>query len=277
MVDSLPTISLAGTNQTLCATTTTLNANIPITGTGTWSVITGGSSVTTTTSNSSGVTTLATGNNIFAWTISNGACPASTSTVSVFVDSYPDVSNAGTDFTICASTATLNSNTPVIGTGLWSVIAGSSSASTPTLNTSAVTGLSTGTNSLVWTISNGTCPNSTSIVNIIVDAFPSAVSAGADQAFCLTTTTANLNGTIPAIGVTTWSVMTGGGSITTPTLNTSDVSGLTTGTNSIVWTNTNGVCPTTSDTVDIILLMFPTVANAGPDQILCPNSSTCRW
>jgi gliding motility-associated-like protein len=273
LVDSLPTISLAGSSQTLCSTTATLNANNPLVGIGTWSVLAGGSSVTTSTLNSSGITGLATGNNIFEWTIANGACPSSTSTVSIFVDTYPDISNAGADFTICASTATLSSNTPTIGTGVWSVIAGGSSVTNPTLTSSPVTGLSTGTNSLVWTISNGTCPSSTSTVNIFVDAFPSAVSAGPDQTFCLTTTTANLNASIPAIGVTSWSVISGGGVITTPTLNVSDVSGLTTGTNTIVWTNSNGVCPATSDTMNIVLLMFPTPANAGPDQTLCPNST----
>lgn len=272
-VDSFPTVSVAGLNQVLCSSNTTLSANTPLVGTGTWSVISGGSSVTTPTLNSSGVTGLTTGNNIFEWTIVNGVCPVSTSTVSVFVDSYPTPALAGSDFTICASTATLNSNAPAIGTGLWTVIAGSSSVTNPTTNTSSVTGLSTGTNTLVWTTLNGTCPSSTDTMHIQVDDFASPVSAGPDQAFCLTTTSANLNGSVPSVGVATWSVMAGSGILANPNSNTSTISGLSTGTNTIVWTNTNGVCPATSDTVVIELLMFPTPATAGPDQVLCPNST----
>ncbi|MBK7668065.1 MAG: hypothetical protein IPJ32_12460 [Sphingobacteriaceae bacterium] len=270
--DSLPTTSVAGINQTLCLPTTTLNANAPLVGIGTWSVISGGSSVTTTTLNTSGVTSLATGTNIFEWSIVNGVCPASTSTVLVFVDSYPTPSNAGTDFTICASTSTLNSNIPTIGTGVWSVIVGGSSVTTPTLNASQVTGLANGVNSFIWTTSNGTCPSSTSTVTIFRDSLPTISVAGANQTLCLPTTTLNANA--PIVGVGTWSVITGGSSVTTPTLNTSGVTSLATGTNIFEWSIVNGVCPASTSTVLVFVDSYPTPSNAGTDFTICASTST---
>src|SRR5439155_1253791 len=97
--------------------------------------------------------------------------------------------NAGSDQTVCATTATLAGNTPTVGTGLWTVIAGSATVTTPASPASGVTGLTVGANTFVWTISNGLCPASSDTVTITRDESPTTANAGSDQTVCSTTAT----------------------------------------------------------------------------------------
>ncbi len=81
----------------------------------------------------------------------------------------PTTANAGEDIvTACgARTATLAGNTPVVGTGQWSVVSGTATITTPGSPTSGVTGLAMpGTATLRWTISNPPCSPSTDDVVI---------------------------------------------------------------------------------------------------------------
>ncbi|MFO0355862.1 MAG: gliding motility-associated C-terminal domain-containing protein [Sphingobacteriaceae bacterium] len=269
--DAVPTVANAGPNQTICTGTATLNANTPVVGTGSWTVVSGLVTITNTTLETTGLTAIANGTNILMWTISNGVCPPSTSTVAIIRDQNPSASNAGANQTVCATTANLNGNVPAIGTGTWSVISGPSSVTSPLVNNSGVTGLGVGANVYQWTIGNGVCPNSTSTVSIQRDANPSASNAGANQTVCATI--ANLNGNIPAIGTGTWSVLSGPSSVTSPLVNNSGVTGLGVGSNIFQWTIGNGVCPNVSSTVSIQRDDNPTVSNAGTNQTVCATTA----
>src|SRR5207247_8064647 len=61
---------------------------------------------------------------VLRWTISNGVCPSSSDDVQVTYDSAPTVATAGIDQEICGLAATLAGNTPAVGAGLWSKLAG---------------------------------------------------------------------------------------------------------------------------------------------------------
>ena len=127
-VDPAPTVSNAGPDQlTLCnVTSTTLAGNAAVTGTGTWTVVsgTGGSFVaannpTTTFNGNAGETY------VLRWTIANGVCASSTDDVTIRFDQTPSAAVAGSDIEQCANgTFTLNATSPVIGTGVWSVVSG---------------------------------------------------------------------------------------------------------------------------------------------------------
>jgi hypothetical protein len=82
----------------------------------------------------------------------------------------PTTANAGTNQSLCGATsATLNGNAPVIGTGLWSITSGTGgTVVTPTLPGSTFNGTNGSTYTLRWTISNGSC---TSFDDAIID-FP---------------------------------------------------------------------------------------------------------
>ena len=93
-------------------------------------------------------------------TVTDGNGCTDVATASVTVNAAPTTAAAGSDINpACdATTATLAGNTPTVGTGAWSVVSGTATVTTPSSNTSGVTGLAVpGTATLRWTISNSPC------------------------------------------------------------------------------------------------------------------------
>jgi hypothetical protein len=66
------------------------------------------------------------------------------------------LANAGSDMSVCTSSATLNASTAV-GTGTWTVISGTGTFSNPNSNITDVTGLNASTNIFQWTINTPFC------------------------------------------------------------------------------------------------------------------------
>ncbi|MDX2173766.1 MAG: hypothetical protein SFY56_11645, partial [Bacteroidota bacterium] len=156
-----PDISVAGANQTICVTSSaTMAANTPTLGTGSWSIISGFGIITNSLSPTTDISSLTLGDNVFEWAITDGTC-TSVSNVTITVNDVPDISNAGTNQTVCISSpnATLAANNPTLGIGTWSVISGGATIVSPNSPTSDLTAVALGTNVLQWTISNGgICP-----------------------------------------------------------------------------------------------------------------------
>jgi hypothetical protein len=203
IVNAPPTASNAGSDQTICGTTTaTLAGNAVTSGAGTWTQISGPSTATITTPGSpaSGLTGMINnGTYVFQWTITNAPCTASSDQVQIIKSALPTTSNAGGDQTICTTSgsATMAGNTAVVGTGAWTQISGPVTASitTPGSPTTTITGMNTaGTYVYQWAITNATCPPSNDQVQVIVNAPPTASNAGGDQTIC--TSTAILAGNI---------------------------------------------------------------------------------
>ncbi len=80
----------------------------------------------------------------------------------------PTVANAGNNQNICNNAASINANTPTIGTGIWSVISGGGNIVNINDPTTGINNLSTGSNILKWTVSNGSCNSSFDEVTIFV-------------------------------------------------------------------------------------------------------------
>lgn len=85
VVDSIPTIAHAGVDTTIYNSSILLTGNVPVIGTGTWLVISGGGTFTNNTIANTQINNLQTGQNILQWTISNGACPASSDSIIIMV------------------------------------------------------------------------------------------------------------------------------------------------------------------------------------------------
>lgn len=267
----------AGPDKTICGTTTTtITGNTPTVGTGLWTVVSGSATI----SNPSAPTTTVTGLNVpgtsytFRWTITNAACIPSSDDVVITVDLLPTTANAGTDKIICnTSSVNLSGNTPVIGTGLWSVVSGTAVITTPTSPTSSVTGLIPGdTVVLKWTITKGACSNSSTMKIIITKV--ANVNAGPDQSFCIPTNTA-LNGVITG-GTTTgiWSTLGDGTFIpTATTLNATYIPGPADIANkkaTLVLTSTNNnVCTASTDTMNIFFTGFVGTVSIANTNISC--------
>ena len=266
------TVAAAGPNQTVCGTTATLAGNIATVGTGTWTLVSGAGIITTPTSPTSGITGLGVGANVFMWTISNPPCPSTTSTVTITGTATPTASAAGPNQTVCGTTATLAGNTAITGIGLWTLVSGAGTITTPTSATSGLTGLGVGANVFQWTISNAPCPSSSTTVTITSVTAPTVAAAGPNQTIC--GTTATLAGNTATTGTGLWTLVSGAGTITTPSSPTSGITGLGVGANIFMWTISNAPCPVSTSTVTITGVATPTVANAGPNQTLCSTSAT---
>lgn len=91
-----PSTANAGTNQELCGENTAmLTANNPAVGTGAWSLVSGMGNIQSPNSRTTTVTNLGTGNNVFAWTITNETCPPSSDQVSITIHPNIQVSISG--------------------------------------------------------------------------------------------------------------------------------------------------------------------------------------
>jgi gliding motility-associated-like protein len=269
-VDENPTTALAGDDQSICSTSSTLAANTPIVGAGTWSLISGSGSISNLNDPNSAITGLSTGNNIFQWTISNGICPSSSDQVTISVDAAPITPDAGQDQTICTFNTVLSAFSATGGS--WSVVSGTGSFANAALANTNVTGLSVGPNVFRWTIPGGACGSVSDDVTITVQAQPSTALAGNDQTICATVTT--LEGNAATVGNGLWTVISGTGIFANANLANTSVSGLSTGTNTFRWTISNGVCTPSFDEVSIEVDANPITPNAGIDLTICNNSTT---
>ena len=90
-----PTPANAGPDQTVCGSSATLAANTPSVGTGTWSVVSGSGSFANSNNPNTTVSGLSVGANVLRWTITSGACPASSDDVTITSGSATTVSALG--------------------------------------------------------------------------------------------------------------------------------------------------------------------------------------
>lgn len=269
-IDQVPSVSNAGASQTVCSTSFNLNGNSPTVGSGVWQVVSGNASVASPALATSIANNLSVGQNIFKWTISNGACPSSSSSVIIIRDDFPTNASAGSDQTICNAVVTLNANTPFVGVGLWTILNGSSLLINELNPQSPVTGLSAGQNKFVWNISNGICPVSSDTVSIFRDLEPTPAMAGIDQHICGENVTLNAN--TPLTGNGNWNFISGSGTVSNSSDPFANISNLSAGTNIITWAVNNGVCLASVDTVIVTADAFPTLANAGNDVSVCSDN-----
>lgn len=285
-----PTTAAAGNDQVICTSSTTMAANTAAVGTGAWTQVSGpAATITTPASPTTTITGLTPGIYVFRWTISNGACTATTDDVQVTVTNIPTTANAGTDQSLCAVTAaTLAGNTAVSGTGQWAQVSGPNTAviTSPALPNTTVTGLIPGIYIFSWTIGNGVCPSNSDNVQVSVYDNATVADAGPAQVKCGTSVTMAAN--TPLVGTGLWTQVSGAAAtITTPGSPTTTITGLTPGPYVFQWKITNGACSSTS-TVNITISTGPTVAAAGPDQDLClataatlaannPATGTGQW
>ncbi|MGZ4041895.1 MAG: choice-of-anchor V domain-containing protein [Bacteroidia bacterium] len=270
-INLAPTTANAGATQSVCSSSTTLTGNTPTSGTGTWSLVSGVGSITTPTNPSSIVTGLGTGNNIFQWTISSAGCSSSTSTVNIYRAANPSIATTAANQTVCANFATLSGNTPTAGLGLWSLVSGSGTITSPSSVTTTATNLGAGANIFKWTISNSPCASTSATVSITFAGSISVANAGPDQTICATS--ANLSGNTPTAGIGAWSIISGTGTISNPSSPSSAVTGLGIGSNVFRWTISNGACtPTFGDVTITSVSVSP--ANAGASQSICATSTT---
>jgi hypothetical protein len=264
VVNNLPTTPDAGLDKTVCGTTT-MAGNIPVIGTGTWTVISGAGTFVDPTLHNTVVNGLNYGSNLLVWTIDNNGC-ALTDTVNIWSDVVG--ANAGIDEVVCSSTHTLNGNNPAPGTGLWTPAGTTATILDPTNRNTVVTGMNPDANIFRWTITNGSCSTFDDV--IITNDQPTTANAGPNQVVCENFTNLAANFAIEGIG--TWGPAPGATIIDDSTNPTTLVTNLpTTGVTMFTWTITKNTCVSSDD---VQIQYISTFNSAGPDQHICTDATT---
>ena len=258
--NDIQTIANAGPNQTLCNTSTfTMAANSPVAGSGAWSIVSGSATITTPASPTSTITAVTAGTSVtLRWTTSNGVCVDATDNITIQNNELPSAAVAGPDQTLCDSSSfTMAATAPVIGTGSWTIVSGSATITTSWSPTSTVTGVAPDASvTLRWTVSNNGCGDNSDDITISNNAAPSTNGAGPNQRLC-TTSTFIMAATAPVVGTAVWSIVSGGGTITTPASPTTTVTGVPIGTSTTLrWTVSSGIC---SDYTDDVTVTYATI------------------
>ena len=271
-----PTTATTGTDQDICGTllSNTLGGNTPAIGTGAWSIVSGGTGTfSAASSGSSTFTADAYATYVLRWTISNGTCTESTADITVNYYDNPTTATTGTDQDICGTllSNTLGGNTPAIGTGAWSIVSGGTGTfSAASSGSSTFTADAYATYVLRWTISNGTCTESTADITVNYYDNPTTATTGTDQDICGTLLSNTLGGNTPAIGIGAWSIVSGGtGTFSAASSGSSTFTADAYVTYVLRWTISNGTC--TESTADITVNYYdnPTTATTGTDQDIC--------
>ncbi|MCX6243945.1 MAG: Ig-like domain-containing protein [Bacteroidetes bacterium] len=185
------------------------------------------------------------------------------------------IADAGADQVVCnATTITLTGNSPFPGTGVWQQVSGPDTAIITPTGASAATasGLIPGLYEFSYTITSGECISSDSVrVDNLSPAGPA--NAGSDQELCVESSgfaSTTLSAIPPLNGSGLWSQVAGPAPAVfgNPNDPHSTVSGLILGEYLCVWTVTNGICPSLSDSV-FLRVSGPGMADAGVDRLTC--------
>ena len=212
----LPTQAVAGEDQYFADATlsTNLQGNMPVYGTGTWTIESGnGGSF----ANANDPQTLFTGqlcdSYSLKWTIST-ACASTSDGVNISFDASPTLADAGQDVTITTEALSLNlaANTPELGVGQWTIFSGQGGTlANPGSPTTLFTGQSCTTYLLVWKIALP-CYFSSDTVSVTFFTTPTPADAGEDQMHLQGTWT-TLQANAPINGTGFWEIISGAGAM----------------------------------------------------------------
>ncbi|MFN5786085.1 MAG: PKD-like domain-containing protein, partial [Flavobacteriia bacterium] len=179
---TVPSTAAAGPDQNICGTSVVMAGNTAVSGTGTWTLVSGPNSPNIVSPNAANTSIggLASGVYVFQWSINNPGCVASTDQVSVTVTTSALTANANVDQSQCGSGSfTLSGSISGGGNVNWSVVSGTATITTLNSLTSTVTGVPAGSSATIQlTTTSGACSASDQVV-LTNNAVPTMSSASA--------------------------------------------------------------------------------------------------
>ena len=265
ITNNTPSAANAGLDQTINGSATNLNA-LPVSiGNGLWSIVSGGANIDQLNNPFTGVSNLQRGPNIFRWTVTHLGC---TDDDEVTITNGQTIdAEAGVNQEVCGTVAELYANDPDVGIGEWSIVSGSGQFLNSSDYKTTVSNLGSGANIFRWTIYYTNSSSSDTVV--ITNSKPTDAFAGPDRTICDTQHT--LEASIPSVGTPSWSIISGGGTISDITDPNSLITGLAKGVNVLKYQITNSICKS----IDSVRITngLPTIPDAGLDQVLCVDST----
>jgi trimeric autotransporter adhesin len=156
-------VSNAGSNKVICGINIdTLAADVPLSGTGYWLVVSGSGIFADSSLHNTIVTNLINGVNVFQWVVTDGICSAYSQVVITYNTQISAI--AGIDKSICADSVLLTATAPQFGFGYWQVISSTGIIDDTSSAVTQVTGLNPGENIFRWFVLNGTCSDSADVM-----------------------------------------------------------------------------------------------------------------
>ena len=218
----------------------------------------------------------------FQWSLSNGACMNYDRDTVVITAQNPEQASAGPDIFTCETTGIqLHATQGTTAQGYWTQSQGQSTTLGIVIdepnnpNTTISGNLQYGQNyAFTWVIGNIGCGENSDAVKVHIYSFQA--NAGSNQFICSNNDCTTLTASpISGFELGEWTVLLGGGVITSPGLDTTEVCGLSPGNNIFIWTTNDGVCGDRSrDTMEVFYEIFPT---ANVDIIAVPFGATAEF
>ncbi len=270
----------AGTDTSLCdATQIQLNANQPQgTSIGTWSLISGQNNITivNNTQYNSNVTGLSYGAYSFVWTVSNGICPSSSDTIMIQNFEPINVTPLNTIEACDTTIVNLSAFTPPNGAwAWWEQVSGTAvQIADITAYNTTVSGLTEGQYVFQWNISNGGVCTDKAVQQAVIIYHTPQVNAGSDISVCIPSSI-NLNASPDLTNASSWwSVLNSVNSytISDSTAATAVFTPMDEAVYTLVWHVANGVCSTSSDTINVTTFNQPIAQTISPISV-CDSSS----
>jgi gliding motility-associated-like protein len=245
----LPAVN-AGEDQSICNDFIQLNAQEFPDLIGNWTLISGSGNIADSTLFNTNFEDIGVGTQLLVWQITDGVCPANTDTVAITRFLPPTLADAGSNQTVCDDNFVLGANFPSVGNGTWQLLSGSGNLFNPLLPFSSITDLSVGETILTWTITNGNCVSTDTLI-LDVKTQPIA-NAGFDLTIC-NTGSLLLQAFTPPTGEGFWDLFDASGEILNPSNPTTTVTDVLPGINTYQWIVTDGDC-VSSDNVTFVVL-----------------------
>jgi len=264
-----PTKAIAGDDITQCNIELfNLSANVPVVGTGMWSVISGTASIDDASSPKTSIRVVAGESVKVQWSILNITCK-STDEIILTNNILPTKANAGTDIKQCDKESfDIAANIPTVGVGTWSLVSGIATITNTSSSSTSVKVPAGESAILQWSITNGSCSISVDEI-ILTNYIPSSIALAGDDIIQCDTEIFDMKANTPIYGVGTWSLVSGTATITDTSLSSTSIK-VPAGKNAVLrWSITNGTCSTNIDEISLTNYAPASIALAGDDIEQC--------
>ncbi|TAJ10271.1 PKD domain-containing protein [Marinilabiliaceae bacterium JC017] len=244
ITNNQPSAPYAGRDVEICRPEITLKATPPEVGSGLWTIVKGGGNFDDPSRSNAKIQNMNPGENILEWTLTQGQCKEQ-DRITV-INNTATVANAGPDIEDCKDWSILDANTATFGDGAWSMVSGKGDFDNVVKPKTTIRNLGFGKNVLLWTIQNGACFSTDSV--IVFNQVPDKSYAGSDREVCEDYLVLNANN--PVSGHGKWTVVSGAGTFEDATMYNSKVTDINFGENVYKWIISYGEC-TTEDVVTV--------------------------
>ena len=165
----------AGNDTSICTSSTTLSGNTPPrTEIASWTTTSMEATISSPSSTSTTINSLTDGIYRFIYTFDRNSCGIQRDTIEVTRNQNPGPAIAANDTTLCeVNSIILDAQDPGEGTGIWEAIHSTATVTTLSSTEARFDLLNTGENVLLWTVTNGLCPDVRDSVKVTVSENPS--------------------------------------------------------------------------------------------------------